>query len=48
MPRKEVSAGTENSADVCRAFFGAISAYMLISPPPQVTPINAAEGGVLL
>jgi hypothetical protein len=43
MPRK-----AENSADVCRAFFGAISAYMLTSPPPQVTSINAAKGGLLL
>ena len=29
-------------------FLGAISAYILIGPPPQVTPVNAAEGGVLL
>jgi hypothetical protein len=41
VPRKAVSSGTENSADVCRAFFGAISAYMLVSHPPQVTSINA-------
>ncbi len=47
VPRKAVSFQTENSAPpqiVCRAFFRAISAYMLINPPPQVTSIQRRKG----